>query len=51
MQAIFETLFDLIYLTTVIILGVKMIKGCEGKKDYFLFGIMAVVLVLEILFI
>lgn len=44
MQAIMETLFDVVYLTTVIILGISMIKGAKGNKQYLLFGIMAVVL-------
>ncbi len=44
MQAIMETLFDAIYLTTVITLGVIMIKNSHGSKQYKLFGIMAVVL-------
>lgn len=39
-----ETLFDIVYLTTVITLGVKMIRGCNGRKQYRLFGIMAVTL-------
>lgn len=44
MQAIFETLFDAVYLSTVILLGVKMIVRSNGKRQYFLFGIMAIVL-------
>ncbi|ARP50650.1 hypothetical protein B6259_07030 [Ruminococcaceae bacterium CPB6] len=44
MQAIFETLFDIAYLTTVIILGVLMIRGSAGKKQFLLFGIMAITL-------
>jgi hypothetical protein len=44
MQAIMETLFDLVYLTTVVTLGVLMIKNANGNKQYTLFGIMAVVL-------
>ena len=44
MQAIFETLFDIVYLVTVIILGIRMICGSKGKKQYLLFGIMAVTL-------
>lgn len=31
MQAIFETLFDVVYLTTVITLGILMIRN--GKKE------------------
>lgn len=60
MQAIFETAFDAVYLVTVITLGIIMIKrsaGGEssalaetdelfshGKRQYLLFGIMAVTL-------
>lgn len=44
MQAIMETAFDVVYLVTVITLGVKMIAGCRGEEQFRLFGIMAVVL-------
>ncbi len=44
MQAIMETLFDVIYLTTVITIGILMIIKSKGNKQFFLFGIMAVVL-------
>ncbi|RGC49011.1 hypothetical protein [Absiella sp. AM29-15] len=44
MQAIIETLFDSIYLTGVMILGLLMIKKNNGNKQYLLFGIMAIVL-------
>lgn len=44
MQAIMETLFDIAYLVTVITLGIRMIAGAKGEKQYLLFGIMAVVL-------
>ena len=44
MQAVFETLFDIVYLSTVITLGYRMIRGGKGQKQYLLFGIMAVVL-------
>lgn len=44
MQAIFESLFDVVYLTTVVTLGFLMIKHAKGNQQYFLFGIMAVVL-------
>lgn len=43
MQAIVETLFDTVYLITVITLGVIMIRR-GGSRQYRLFGIMAVVL-------
>ena len=44
MQAIMETSFDVIYLITVITLGIIMIKKSNGNKQYLLFGIMAVTL-------
>lgn len=44
MQAIMETLFDVVYLTTVITLGILMIRKGKENKQYFLFGIMAVTL-------
>lgn len=44
MQAIFETLFDVVYLVTVITLGILMIRSSKGKNQYFLFGVMAVTL-------
>ena len=44
MQAIFETLFDAVYLVTVITLGILMIRRSKGRKQYLLFGIMAVTL-------
>ncbi len=44
MQAIMETAFDAVYLVTVVTLGVLMIKGAKGNRQYTLFGIMAVVL-------
>ena len=44
MQAIFETTFDVIYLLTVITLGVFMICKSKGRKQYLLYGIMAVTL-------
>lgn len=44
MQAIMETLFDIVYLTTVTTLGIIMIRRCNGNPQYRLFGIMAVTL-------
>lgn len=44
MQAIVETLFDAVYLISVITIGIVMIVKSGGKKEYRLFGIMAVVL-------
>ena len=44
MQAIFETLFDIVYLVTVITLGILMIRSSRGEKQYLLYGVMAVTL-------
>lgn len=44
MQGIMEGLFDAVYLTTVITLGILMIRRSNGNKQYKLFGIMAVLL-------
>ena len=44
MQAIVETLFDAVYLVSVITLGVLMIKGSKKNAQFRLFGWMAVVL-------
>lgn len=44
MQAIFETLFDIVYLVSVITLGILMIRGSKGSKQFLLYGIMAVTL-------
>ena len=44
MQAIVETLFDAVYLTTVITLGIRMIQGSKQGSQFRLFGWMAVIL-------
>lgn len=44
MQAIVETLFDAVYLISVITIGVFMIRGSKGERQFRLFGWMAVVL-------
>ena len=44
MQAVFETLFDAVYLVTVVTLGILMIRGSKGRRQYLLFGVMAVTL-------
>lgn len=44
MQAIMETVFDIVYLTTVILVGITMIRKSGGNRQYLLFGIMAVTL-------
>ena len=44
MQAVAETLFDVVYLITVITIGILMIRGSGGARQFRLFGWMAVVL-------
>lgn len=44
MQAIMETGFDILYLATVLTLGIKMLRQCGGRAQFRLFGAMAVVL-------
>lgn len=44
MQAIMETLFDAVYLTLVIAIGLRMIRSSQGNRQFRLFGFMAVVL-------
>ena len=44
MQAIIETLFDLVYLITVITVGIRMIRSSKRCSQFRLFGWMAVVL-------
>lgn len=44
MQAIGETIFDIIYLSLVITTGILMIIKSNGNRQYRIFGIMAVIL-------
>ena len=44
MQAIAEILFDVVYLVSVVTIGILIIKKCRGNMQYKLFGIMAVTL-------
>ena len=44
MQAVFETLFDIVYLSTVITIGILMLKKADQRKQYVLYGAMAVTL-------
>lgn len=44
MQAIFETIFDILYLGTVIFLGASMVRGAKGNPMFRLLGWMAVIL-------
>ena len=39
MQAIVETVFDAVYLCTVITLGIRMIRGSKDSRQFTLFGI------------
>ncbi len=42
MQAIVETLFDTVYLISVITVGILMIRKSKGNRQFTMFGIMAV---------
>lgn len=44
MRAIAETVFDVVYLISVITIGILMIRGSKGHRQFRLFGLMAVVL-------
>ena len=44
MQAIVETLFDAVYLISVISIGILMIRGSKGNPQFRLFGWMAILL-------
>ncbi|MEF9976449.1 MAG: hypothetical protein RR754_06765 [Oscillospiraceae bacterium] len=44
MQALMETIFDTCYLIGVVIAGIIMMKNAKGTKQYFMFGLMAVLL-------
>ena len=44
MQAIVETLFDTVYLFSVITIGILMIRKSKGNHQFTMFGIMAVLL-------
>jgi hypothetical protein len=44
MSAILEIIFDICYLAIVITLGILMVKGSAGRKQYLLFGTMALTL-------
>lgn len=44
MQAVMETLFDIVYLCSVITIGILMIRGSRGNRQFRLFGWMAVIL-------
>ena len=44
MQGIMESLFDVVYLSTVTFIGIYMMKNSNGNKQYKLFGFMAIVL-------
>ena len=44
MQAIAETLFDAMYLISVLTIGILMIHGCKNNSQFRLFGWMAIIL-------
>ena len=44
MQAIVETLFDTVYLISVITIGILMIRKSKGNRQFTMFGIKAVLL-------
>ena len=44
MQAIVETIFDTVYLFSVITIGILMIRKSKGNRQFTMFGIMAVIL-------
>ncbi|MCE5343633.1 MAG: hypothetical protein LLF96_08650 [Eubacteriales bacterium] len=44
MQAILEAAFDLAYLTTILYLGIRMVAEKRAERQYWLFGVMAIVL-------
>ncbi len=44
MQAIFETIFDICYLVFVITIGILILTKAKGRKEFILFGAMAVIL-------
>ena len=44
MQTIVETLFDTVYLFSVITIGILMIRKSKGNRQFTMFGIMAVLL-------
>lgn len=44
MQAIVETIFDAVYLISVITIGILMIRRSKGNRQFTMFGIMSVLL-------
>lgn len=44
MQTIVEPIFEIVYLIGVIVLGILIIQKSKGKKQFLIFGIMAIVL-------
>lgn len=44
MQALMETLFDVIYLSLVMTLGIRMLQRCGSSRQFRLFGWMSVLL-------
>ncbi len=44
MQAIMEPIFEIPYLLGVVVLGILILRKAQGRKQFVLFGIMAIVL-------
>ncbi|MDL2214500.1 hypothetical protein LJB76_02945 [Clostridia bacterium OttesenSCG-928-O13] len=44
MQRIMEPVFEIAYLIGIVILGIVILRGAKGRKQYVLFGAMAIVL-------
>lgn len=44
MQAIMEPIFEVPYLICVVVLGILTIRKTKGRRKFFLFGIMAIIL-------
>jgi len=49
MQAIMETVFDVLYLGTVTFIGLQMVIGSKNNKFFRLFGFMTLILAFYIL--
>ena len=45
MQAIMETIFDVLYFAVALYLGIVLLKDARGRVQYILFGAMALILV------
>ena len=45
MRAIMESLFDIAYLVTIVVLGTQLLRKSSGRRDVRLFGLLSLVLV------